>query len=190
MVFHLYLTCQNAQIASNIRQHVTFQEICKKFPISSDNVVIEIVDEQQSVSHQRLLKELINKKANKGDTIILTGLISLGRNVEDILDILFFCFKKDINIYCYHPHTRIEPSAEGCMSFLISVQTGVDIQNLKSSRSKHRRIKKPLGRKEGSQHKLSIYTLKLKGYKQSEVAKELGVSLSTVKRHWNNEIFG
>jgi uncharacterized protein YrrD len=67
MVFHLYLTCQNAQTASNIRQHVTFQEICKKFPISSDNVVIEIVDEQQSVSHQRLLKELINKKANKGD---------------------------------------------------------------------------------------------------------------------------
>ncbi|KKI44727.1 hypothetical protein XK86_10385 [Hafnia alvei] len=76
------------------------------------------------------------------------------------------------------------------MSFLISVQTGIDIQNLKSSRSKHRRIKKPLGRKEGSQHKLNIYTLKLKGYKQSEVARELGVSLSTVKRNWSNGIIG
>ncbi|AYM91578.1 recombinase family protein [Serratia sp. 3ACOL1] len=190
MVFHFYLACSDTKAASHIRQDVTFKEICKEFPISPDNVVIEIVDEKQSVLHQRLLKELINQKANKGDTIILNGLSSLGRNVEDILDILFFCFKKDINIYCHHPYTRIEPSVESCMSFLISVQTGVDIQNLKSSRSKHRRIKKPLGRKEGSQHKLSIYTLKLKGYKQSEVARELGVSLSTVKRHWNNEIFG
>ncbi|HAT1608151.1 TPA: recombinase family protein [Raoultella planticola] len=190
MVFHFYLTCADAQAASSIRQHVTCKEICKEFSILPDNVVIEIVDEQQSVSHQRLLHELVNKKANKGDTIILTGLCSLGRNVEDILDILFFCFRKDINIYCYHPHTRIEPSADSCMSFLISVQTGVDVQNLKSSRSKYRRIKKPLGRKEGSQYKLSIYTLKLKGYKQSEVARELGVSLSTVKRNWRNGIIG
>ncbi|EOD4081632.1 recombinase family protein [Yersinia enterocolitica] len=190
MVFHFYLACSDAQTANRIRQDFTFQEICKEFPISPDNVVVEIVDEKQSVLHQRLLKELINQKANKGDTIILTGLSSLGRNVGDIMDILFFCFKKDINIYCYHPHTRIEPSAESCMSFLISVQTGVDIQNLKSSRSKHRKLKKPLGRKESSQHKLSIYTLKLKGYKQLEVAKELGVSLSTVKRHWSNGIIG
>ncbi|AHF76146.1 DNA-binding protein [Sodalis praecaptivus] len=190
MVFHFYLNCADTEAASNIKQHVTFKEICKEFSIPPDNVVIEIVNEQQPVSHQRLLHELVNHKANKGDTIILTGLSSLGRNVEDILDILFFCFKKDINIYCYHPHTRIEPSSESCMSFLISVQTGVDIQNIKSSRSKHRRIKKPLGRKEGSHHKLSIYTLKLKGYKQSEVARELGVSISTVKRHWSNGIIG
>ena len=39
--------------------------------------------------------------------------------------------------------------------------------------------KKILGRPEGSKH-----------YSQSKVAKILGISISTVKRHWDNGIFG
>ncbi|EBO9672729.1 sigma-70 family RNA polymerase sigma factor [Salmonella enterica subsp. enterica] len=64
------------------------------------------------------------------------------------------------------------------------------MQNLKSTRSKHRTLKKPLGRKEGSKHRMNIYTLKLKGYKQAQVARHLNISLSTVKRHWSNGIIG
>lgn len=184
MIFFHYQLCKNSQEAREIKKHPTYLEINKEFAIPEGNVAIEIAG-----YGRRILKELINK-IGKGDTLVLTDLNSLGDTIDDVLGTLFSCFKKDINVYCYHPYSRIEPSAESCMSFLISVQTGIDIQNLKSSRSKHRRIKKPLGRKEGSQHKLSIYTLKLKGYKQSEVARELGVSLSTVKRNWRNGIIG
>lgn len=181
--FH-YQLCQDAQEASTTKKHPTFLEIIKEFAIPVENVAIEIAG-----ANRRILKELINEMG-KGDTLILTDLNNLGENINDMLNTLFSCFIKDINIYCYHPYSRIEPSAESCMSFLISVQTQVDIQNLKSTRSKHRTLKKPLGRKEGSKHKLSIYTLKLKGYKQSQIAQQLGISLSTVKRHWSNGIIG
>lgn len=181
--FH-YQLCQNAQEASTIMKHPTFLEINKEFAIPEENVAIEIAG-----GNRRILKEFINEMG-KGDTLILTDLNSFGDNINDMLHILFSCLIKSINIYCYHPYSRIEPSAESCMSFLISVQTQIDIQNLKSTRSKHRTLKKPLGRKEGSKHRMNIYTLKLKGYKQAQVARHLNISLSTVKRHWSNGIIG
>ncbi|EBO9651280.1 recombinase family protein [Salmonella enterica subsp. enterica serovar Berlin] len=184
MKFYPYHLCKSSQEAKDIKKHPVYLAINKEFSIPEENVAIEI-----DGAHRRILKELIND-IGKGDTIILTDLNSLGENIDDVQNTLFSCFKKDINVYCYHPYSRIEPSAESCMSFLISVQTRVDIQNLKSTRSKYRTLKKPLGRKEGSKYKLSIYTLKLKGYKQSQIAQQLGISLSTVKRHWSNRIIG
>lgn len=184
MNFFHYQLCINANEAREITKHPTYLEINKEFAIPEENVAIEIMGYER-----RILKELI-RKMGKGDTLVLTDLNNLGDNINDMLDTLFSCFKKNINIYCYHPYSRIEPSEDSCMSFLISVQTRVDIQNLKSTRSKHRTLKKPLGRKEGSKHKMNIYTLKLKGYKQAQVARHLNISLSTVKRHWSNGMIG
>ncbi len=50
--------------------------------------------------------------------------------------------------------------------------------------------KKMHGRPEGSKYFLMIQNEKKKRYSQSKVAKILGISISTVKRHWNNGIFG
>ncbi|HED2544473.1 TPA: recombinase family protein, partial [Raoultella planticola] len=118
MNFFHYQLCKNSQEAREIKKHPTYLEINKEFAISEGNVAIEIAGYER-----RILKELINK-IGKGDTLVLTDLNSLGDTIDDVLDTLFSCFKKDINIYCYHPYSRIEPSAESCMSFLISVQTG------------------------------------------------------------------
>ncbi|WP_096924351.1 hypothetical protein [Escherichia coli] len=188
MRFFAYFACANTDGAREVRQHFTFQEICEFFTVPSENVVIEIVDIKQPFADQRLLKELIREKMNRGDTIVITDLSCLGRNVTDIEEALFFCFRKEINIYCYHPHTRIEPTEGCCMSFLITVQKKVDIHNLKSTKSRHRKIKKPLGRKKGSKYEMSVYKLKLKGHTQLQTAKILGISISTVKRHWKNGI--
>ncbi|EBX2067712.1 recombinase family protein [Salmonella enterica subsp. enterica serovar Java] len=164
--------------------------ICTEFSILPDNVVVEFIDNLRPLSDQRLLDALLTDKMNKGDLLVVTNLSSLGRNVEDIEKALFFCFRKEINIYCYHSYTRIEPTAESCISFLIAAQTKVDIQNIKSTRSKHRTIKKPLGRREGSKYKTDILKLKAAGYKQSQVARILSISTSTVKRHWSTKIIG
>ena len=47
-----------------------------------------------------------------------------------------------------------------------------------------------LGRPEGSKYSHLIQSEKAKHYSQSKVAKILGISISTVKRHWDNGIFG
>jgi DNA invertase Pin-like site-specific DNA recombinase len=186
MKFFAYFACVDSAGAKEVREHTIFREICGFFHVDSENIVIEIVDIKRPFSEQRLLKELINTKMNRGDTIVITDLSCLGRNVEDIEEALFLFFRKEINVYCYHPRTRIEPAIECCMSFLITVQKKVDIHNLKSTRSRYRTMKKALGRKKGSKHKMEILKLKLKGHTQIQTAKILGISISTVKRHWKN----
>ena len=189
MRFFLYLPSSEDD-AKQTKQHPICQAICKEFSIQDDDIVIERIYAQQSISCQRLLKMLVAEKMHQGDTLVLTDLSSIGRDVASILDVLFFCFLKDINILCYHTYTRIEPAAESCMSFLITLQKRIDFHNLKSTRGKHRQMKKPLGRKEGSKHKSDIIRLKVAGYAQSKTAKILGISLSTVKRHWKNGVIG
>lgn len=173
-----------------IADHYLLQEICKKFNIPPEHIVIEQVDVKQAVLRQRLLRQLINHEMDRQDTLVIPDLSCLGRTVEDLQEILFFCLRKDIFIYSYHPASRIEPSAESCVSFLIARQDTIDIHNLKSTKSRYRHVKKKLGRKEGSKYRSDITRLKSGRFTQTETAKRLGISLSTVKRHWNNGIIG
>ncbi|BEN17842.1 hypothetical protein SMKC004_36370 [Serratia marcescens] len=184
-----YTMCIGGQ-QEHVAVHHQLLEICKRFHILPEHIVIEQVDVKQAVSKQRLLRQLINHEMNRQDTLVIPDLSCLGRTVEDLEEILFFCLQKDIFIYSYHPASRIEPSAESCVSFLIARQDTIDIHNLKSTKSRYRHIKKKLGRKEGSNYRSDIAKLKSGRFTQAETAKKLGISLSTVKRHWNNGIIG
>lgn len=88
-----------------------------KFNILPEHVVIEQVDIKEVVSEQRLLRQLIHHEMNRQDTLVIPDLSCLGRTVEDLQNILFFLPSKEIFIYSYHPASRIEPSAESCLSF-------------------------------------------------------------------------
>ena len=184
-----YAICSSEQQES-ITDHHSLAEICQKFNILPEHVVIEQVDIKEVVSEQRLLRQLIHHEMNRQDTLVIPDLSCLGRTVEDLQNILFFCLQKEMFIYSYHPASRIEPSAESCLSFLIARQDTIDIHNLKSTKSRYRHVKKKLGRKEGSKYRRDITILKKGGFTQAEIAKKLSISLSTVKRHWNNGIIG
>lgn len=180
----------DSQEAVLLRQTQEYQAICDDFSINTDNVVIEIANEQQSFSHRRLLKELINHKMNRGDTLVLPSLTYLGRDTSGIQESLSFCTQKAIDVCFYLPCTNIEPISENELSVLISIQTLTDIKKIKLSRGRYRNITKQLGRKEGSKYYDDIQIARIKGYTQSQTAKQLGVSTSTVKRHWSNGIIG
>lgn len=188
MRFYLYLTNHNKEEEARTKQHYAYNDICTMFSIKSENVVIENISPEQPFNSRRLFKLLVSDKINPGDTLILLTLKSLGKNTNDIEDALFFCFLKEINIYCYHPKTKLEPTAECCMSFLITLQKKVDIHNLKATRSRSRVTKVKLGRKEGSKYRRDIFKLKNAGFTQFQTATKIGVSLSTVKRHWRSGI--
>lgn len=114
-----YTICSSEQQES-IADHHSLAEICQKFNILPEHVVIEQVDIKEVVSEQRLLRQLIHHEMNRQDTLVIPDLNCLGRTVEDLQNILFFCLQKEIFIYSYHPASRIEPSAESCLSFLIA----------------------------------------------------------------------
>lgn len=141
----LYCTICPGEQQEFVAEHHTFIEICKAFHIPHEQVVIEQVDTEEAVTKQRLLRQLINYEMNRQDTLVILDLSCLGRTVADLQETLFFCLQKDIFIYSYHPDSRIEPSAESCVSFLIARQNTIDIHNLKSTKSRYRHVKKPLG---------------------------------------------
>lgn len=184
-----YTMCSAGQQES-IADHHLLTEISQKFKILPEHVVIEQIDVKEAVLKQRLLRQLINHEMNRQDTLVIPDLSCLGRTVDDLQKILFFCLQKEIFIYSYHPASRIEPSAESCVSFLIARQDTIDIHNLKSTKSRYRHVKNKLGRKEGSKYRIDITKLKLGRFTQAEAAMKLGISLSTVKRHWNNGVIG
>lgn len=65
-----------------------------KFNILPEHVVIEQVDIKEVVSEQRLLRQLIHHEMNRQDTLVIPDLSCLGRTVEDLQNILFFCLQK------------------------------------------------------------------------------------------------
>lgn len=130
----------NSKKALQIITHLL--RYAKKFNILPEHVVIEQVDIKEVVSEQRLLRQLIHHEMNRQDTLVIPDLSCLGRTVEDLQNILFFCLQKEMFIYSYHPASRIEPSAESCLSFLIARQDTIDIHNLKSTKSRYRHVKK------------------------------------------------
>lgn len=97
-----YTICSSEQQES-ITDHHSLAEICQKFNILPEHVVIEQVDIKEVVSEQRLLRQLIHHEMNRQDTLVIPDLSCLGRTVEDLQNILFFCLQKEIFIYSYHP---------------------------------------------------------------------------------------
>lgn len=88
-----YTICSSEQQES-IADHHSLAEICQKFNILPEHVVIEQVDIKEVVSEQRLLRQLIHHEMNRQDTLVIPDLSCLGRTVEDLQNILFFCLQK------------------------------------------------------------------------------------------------
>ncbi|EFT8913708.1 hypothetical protein H2860_004961 [Escherichia coli] len=88
-----YTICRSKQQES-ITDHHSLTEICQKFNILPEHVVIEQIDIKEVVSEQRLLRQLIHHEMNRQDTLVIPDLSCLGGTVEDLQNILFFAFKK------------------------------------------------------------------------------------------------
>lgn len=97
---HFYTICSSEQQES-ITDHHSLAEICQKFNILPEHVVIEQVDIKEVVSEQRLLRQLIHHEMNRQDTLVIPDLSCLGRTVEDLQNILFLPSKR--NVYLQLP---------------------------------------------------------------------------------------
>ncbi|ETS32961.1 hypothetical protein BB987_07035 [Photorhabdus temperata] len=163
MTSYLYFYCANSQEAEELPQQSEYRDMRKALSIKAHHIMVEVADAQQPLSERPLLKDLINRYMNRGDTLVLPGLNSLGNSAEDIQKNMLRCARKSIHIHCCYPHKKLISTADGYIFTVILTQIQHECRKMNLAALKTRNITKPLGRREGSKHYNDIQTVKFRG---------------------------
>lgn len=173
-------TTQNQIIA--IRQ--------KGYDVSDSRVVSETISGSVEAMKREQFKMLINHQMEAGDMLVVLKLDRLGRDNIDVQNTINVLTQKGIKVVCLDLPVADLSSAEGKLMLQMFAAFAEFERNRIRERTKEgiERAKvqgKKLGRPEACNTTIAVQGKKAGGLSQSNVAKELGISIATVKRHWN-----
>ncbi len=127
------------------------------------------------------VSNLISARIEYGDTLLLSGLRSLGERIDDIEKSLIFFAERSITVRCFKEARGVDDNNIFYISYSVSPKAFKYSCEMKYliNKSKNR-----VGRPFGSKHLKDIQSYRYAGYTQTLTAMILQVSLSTVKRNW------
>lgn len=138
-------------------------------------------------------KSMVEHKLESGDTLVVLKLDRLGRDNIDVQQTIEMLTEKGIKVISLDLPVRDLTTSDGrLMLQIISSFAEFERGRLKErtmdglARAKANGVK--LGRPEATDITVKVLKLKADSYTQAQVAKELGKSVRTIKRHWNNTI--
>ncbi|MCD9545020.1 recombinase family protein [Photobacterium carnosum] len=174
-------TTQNQIIA--IRQ--------KGYEVSDSRIVSETVSGSIEAMKREQFKMLINHQMETGDMLVVLKLDRLGRDNIDVQNTINVLTQKGVKVVCLDLPVADLSSAEGKLMLQMFAAFAEFERNRIRERTKEgiERAKvqgKKLGRPKARNTTIAVQEKKAGGLSQSNVAKELGISIATVKRHWNN----
>ena len=123
--------------------------------------------------------------------LVVLKLDRLGRDNIDVQNTINLLTQKGVRVVCLDLPVVDLSSAEGKLMLQMFAAFAEFERNRIRERTKEgiERAKVQgikLGRPEAHDTTIAVQEKKAGGLSQSKVAKELGISISTVKRHWNN----
>ncbi|PSU85215.1 resolvase [Photobacterium phosphoreum] len=162
----------------------------KGYDVSDSRVVSETVSGSVEAMKREQFKMLINHQMEVGDMLVVLKLDRLGRDNIDVQNTINLLTKKGIKVVCLDLPVADLSSAEGKLVLQMFAAFAEFERNRIRERTKEgiERAKcqgKKLGRPEARDTTIAVQAKKAGGLSQSNVAKELGISIATVKRHWN-----
>ena len=169
-----------------------------------DKWISESISGTKSIEKRKL--GLILKKVKKGDVLVCSEISRLGRTLFMIMDVLSECLKKEVSIWTVKERYKLgDDISSKVLAFAFGLSAEIE-RKLISDRTKEAlaRLKsegKKLGRPEGSKNILinpkidyeRITRLEKKGSTRQQIAKRLGVSITTlykylsIKKHSESE---
>lgn len=176
-------TCENQEYEIN--------NFCQKENLQIDKWITETISGMQDFEKRKLGKIL--KRLKKDDVLICSEISRLGRNLLQIMTILNLCMKKEVQVWTIKDNYRLRADIQSkVLAFAFSLSAEIE-RNLISQRTKEalhriRATGRKLGREFGSQNKKHILDgreqqvihLLNKGISKKQVAKLLGVSITTI----------
>lgn len=157
------------------------------FAIQAQRIVEETISGSTSASERKGFQKLLERMEG-GDVLVVTKLDRLGRNAIDVQQTVQMLEGRGIRVHCLALGgvDLTSPSGKMTMGVLAAVaefERDLLIERTQAGLSRARSEGVTLGRPAATS-KDAVQALKLEGMSQSQAAKALGVSLSTVKRLW------
>jgi len=174
-------------------QRFALEAFAQKSGFTIDEWVCETVSGTKETNNRKLGR--LFKRAKKGDTIVISEISRLGRNVFMVMEALNFCISKGCHIISAKEGYRLgkdTPSVVLAFAFTLSAQIERDLisQRTKEALARRRAEGKHLGRKNGfapamqllKEHRDKVFSLLENGATQKEAAKTLGVGAGSFRR--------
>lgn len=175
-------------------QRFEISHYCESKGITIDKWIEETISSVKALEERKLGK-LLGKMQN-GDTLIVSELSRLGRNLMQIMSILHFCMKGEIKVYTIKENYELGDNINAkVLAFAFGLSAEIE-RNLISARTKEALARKksegvklgrPLGRKslktKLKDKKIEIEKLLATGLSKREVAKRYKVHRCTLSRY-------
>ncbi|WP_339496807.1 recombinase family protein [Pseudomonas sp. EA_15y_Pfl1_P101] len=172
---------------------------------TTDNQVLEVQANGFAVEPKRVITETVSgstcakdrkgfakllERMEDGDVLIVTKLDRLGRNAMDVRSTVDYLAAQGIRVHCLALGgvDLTSPAGKMTMQVLAAVaefERDLLIERTQAGLERAKAEGKVLGRPVATGTTASVQAVKAKGLTQSAVAADLGISLATVKRHWN-----
>ena len=160
------------------------------YNVDSHRIISEMISGSVEAMKRPEFSTLVNHKLEPGDTLIVLKLDRLGRDNIDVQQTISMLMQKDITVISLDLPSKDLATAEGKLILQMFTAFAEFERNRIRERTREglARAKKDgtkLGRPKATKTRTSVQAARHSGLSQSQVAARLSISLSTVKRHWN-----
>lgn len=160
------------------------------YQVEEQRVISETISGSVQAMKRPEFKALVDHKLESGDTLVVLKLDRLGRDNIDVQNTITDLQAKGIQVVSLDLPTPDLTSANGKLMLQMFAAFAEFERNRIKERTfegleRAKREGKKLGRPVATDTIKAVQECKSKGFTQSQTVKAVGVSLPTVKRHWN-----
>lgn len=160
------------------------------YEVEENRVISETVSGSVLAMERKEFKTLVDHKLESGDTLVVLKLDRLGRDNIDVQQTIDALTTKGIKVVCLDLPVADLSSSEGKLmlqmfSAFAEFERNRIRERTQEGLSRAKAEGKKLGRPAAKGTTENVQRCKSDGLSQSATAKELGIGIATVKRHWN-----
>ncbi|SEJ43881.1 putative DNA-invertase from lambdoid prophage Rac [Azotobacter beijerinckii] len=159
------------------------------FQVQPQRAVTETISGGVPASEREGFRKLL-ERMEAGDVLVVTKLDRLGRNAMDVRATVEQLAAANIRVHCLAlgGMDLTSPAGKMTMGVIAAVaefERDLLIERTQAGLERAKSQGKTLGRPVAVETTKAVQACKIKGLTQSQAAAELGMSLPTIKRHWN-----
>lgn len=159
------------------------------FAVEPSRVITETISGSTKAAERPGFAKLL-ERMEQGDVLLCTKLDRLGRNAMDVRGTIDTLAGRGIRVHCLAlgGADLTSPAGRMTMQVLASVaefERDLLIERTAAGLERAKAQGKKLGRPAATNTTAQVQAAKAEDLSQSMVASKLGISLATVKRHWN-----
>lgn len=163
------------------------------YDIQPNRIIAETISGKTPALKRKEFSKLVEHKLEAGDTLIVLKLDRLGRDSIDVQSTVNHILEKGVKLIVLDlPEPDLSTSngklLVGMFSVFAQFERDRISERTKEGQARARTQGKKIGRPVATNTTELVKMAKDDGLSQSKVAAKLGISVPTVKRHWNKEL--